>query len=162
MKKIPNTKVHYEIKYPNVTAVLDLELERFDKQYTLAQKWLDSRVMTDMLSYMPKQTSNFINVTKAMSEAIAGSGKVIAAAPPYGRFLYEGKVMVDELTGSTYARKGARKVLVSQFSGKTNAKEDIDFSKSKNTKATAKWFEEAKKNHGDKWLSKTKVLAGGG
>ena len=161
-KKIPNTHVHYSVKYPNMTAELDLELERFDWQYTRAQTLLDEMVLRDMEPYMPKETGTFINVTQAMSRAIAGSGKVIAAAPPYGRFLYEGKTMVDELTGSTYARKGAKKVLVSQFSGKTNAKENLDFSKSKNTAATAKWFETAKQNHGDMWINKIKKMAGGG
>ncbi len=64
--------------------------------------------------HMPMQTGQFINVTKAMSAAVAGTGKVVAAAPPMGRFLYEGRTMVDEKTGSPWARKGARKVLVSQ------------------------------------------------
>ena len=161
-KKIPNTHVHYNIQYPNITVEMDIDLERFEGQYSAAQTWLDQRVLRDMEPYMPKQTGDFINVTQAMSRAIAGSGKVIAAAPPYGRFLYEGKVMVDERTGSTYARKGAKKVLVSQFSGKTNAKENIDFSRSTNTQATAKWFEKAKENYGDMWIRKVKMKAGGG
>lgn len=161
-KKIPTTHVHYNIQYPNITAELDIDLERFDGQYSAVQTWLDQRVLRDMEPYMPKQTGTFINVTQAMSRAIAGSGKVIAAAPPYGRFLYEGKVMVDERTGSPYARKGAKKVLVSQFSGKTNAKENIDFSRSTNTKATAKWFEKAKENYGDMWIRNVKKKAGGG
>ena len=161
-RKIPKTKAHFEVRYPNMTAEMDIDLERFEEQYSRAQILLDNTVMLDMMKYMPKQTGTFINVTKAMSDAIAGSGKVIAAAPPYGRFLYEGKVMVDEQTGSTYARKGAKKVLVSQFTGRTNAKENIDFSKSAHTKATEKWFEEAKKNHGRKWIEKVKRDAGGG
>ena len=41
--------------------------------------------------HMPMQTGQFINVTKAMSAAVAGTGKVVAAAPPMGCFLYEGK-----------------------------------------------------------------------
>lgn len=104
-----------------------IDLSRFDEQFSRAQFELDSMVMTDMVPYMPMQTGQFINVTKAMSAAVAGTGKVVAAAPPMGRFLYEGKTMVDVKTGSPWARKGARKVLVSQYSGKTNAKPNLTY-----------------------------------
>ena len=75
-----------------------------------------------------------------------------------GRFLYYGKGMVDELTGSPWARKGAKKVLVTEFAGHTNAKEDLSYS---NPKATPKWFETAKKNHGKAWVTHVKKQAGG-
>ena len=103
-----------------------------------------------------------IDWTRVRSVAIAGSGKVVAAAPPYGRFLYKGKVMVDENTGSTWARKGAKKVLVSKYTGKTNAKENLEFSKATNPKSQPEWFEAAKASHGRKWIKDTKAIAGGG
>lgn len=78
---------------------LDLDLQRFEKQLQDAQYNLDNMVMTSMVPIMPMQTGNFIDITRGMSAARAGSGKVIAAAPPYGRFLYYGKVMVDSETG---------------------------------------------------------------
>lgn len=149
-------------KSGKTNASLHIDLGRFNNQYKKAQYWLDSQVMNDMEPYMPKRTGTFINITKAMSQAIAGSGKVIAAAPPYGRFLYYGKTMVDEETGSPFARKGAKKVLVSKYTGQTNARENLVFDTSKNAKATKEWFETAKNDNRKKWIKNVQKIAGGG
>ena len=138
---------------------LEIDLGRFQGQYSRAQFRLDSMVMTSMVPFMPMQSGVFINVTKGMSAAIAGSGKVVAAAPPMGRFLYYGKGMVDIETGSTYARKGTKKVLVSQFGGTTNAKEDLSYGR---PGAEKEWFEAAKKRDKAAWLRAVKKEAGGG
>lgn len=134
----------------NATIELEVDLSRFNKQYEKAQYVLDSAVMKDMTPYMPQRTGVFIDVTKAMSAAIAGSGTVIAAAPPMGRFLYEGKVMVDEKTGSPWARPGAKKIVTDR---------DLDYS---NPRATPHWYDTAKKNHGKSWVNTVKKIAGGG
>lgn len=161
-KVIAHIKYHYKKKSKDIYIEMDVDLSRFNKQYGQAQYLLDSMVMADMVPYMPKQTGTFIQVTRGLSAAIAGSGYVYAAAPPMGRYLYEGKTMVDELTGSPWARKGARKVLVSQYKGKTNAKEKLDISRSNNPDATAHWFDASKQACGQKWIKKTKKTAGGG
>lgn len=135
------------------TIELDVDLSRFEKQYGKAQYALDSMVMTSMQPYMPHRTGVFINVTKAMSAAIAGSGTVIAAAPPFGRFLYEGKVMVDPDTNSPWASPGAKKIVTDK---------DLDYDKSHNPKITEHWFDTAKKNHGASWIKAVKNIAGGG
>lgn len=137
----------------NSTIELDVDLSRFEKQYEKAQYKLDSMVMTDMKPYMPLRTGVFRDVTEAMSAAIAGSGTVIAAAPPFGRFLYEGKVMVDPETGSPWARPGAKKIVTDK---------DLYYDKSNNPKVTDHWFDTAKKNHGDSWVRAVKNIAGGG
>ena len=136
-----------------------LDLTRFGPQLSKAQYELDSMVMTSMVPFMPKQTSLFINITRAMSASYAGTGKVIAAAPPFGRFLYEGKTMVDEATGSPWARRGARKVLVSQYSGKTNARPNLTYS---SRGRSSHWFEKAKERDANKWIAKAKKTGGGG
>ena len=141
---------------------MDVDLSRFNKQYGRAQWLLDNQIMTDMIPFMPMQTGTFINVTRGLSAAIAGTGKVYAAAPPMGRYLYEGKTMVDELTGSPWARKAARKVLVSQYRGRTNAREKLDYSKAAHPGATSHWFDAAKKAYGKKWILKARQTAGGG
>lgn len=145
----------YEFKYENRTikGVMKIDLSRFEGQYSKAQYELDSMVMNSMIPYMPKQTGTFINVTQGMSQAIAGSGKVVAAAPPMGRFLYEGKVMVGEKTRSAFAAKGERK---------TTIEKPLHYSKHANPKVTDHWFDAAKKQHGAAWIKKTKQLAGGG
>lgn len=150
-------RIRYERDGEILRIDMDIDLSRFYDQYSRAQFELDSMVMTDMVPYMPMETDLFIDITRAMSAAVAGTGKVVAAAPPMGRFLYEGKTMVDEKTGSPWARKGARKVLVSQYSGKTNAKPNLTYAHGRQSH----WFEEAKKQHGKQWIAKTKRTAGG-
>lgn len=114
-----------------------------------AQFWLDSQIMTDMVPLMPHQTGTFINVTRARSAALAGSGKVVAAAPPMGRFLYEGKVMVDPETGSPWARAGAKKIVTDR---------PLKYS---NPSAVPHWFEAAKKTHLNEWIDGVKKKIGG-
>lgn len=150
IKMIAKIKYNYSTHGKDSDIELDVDLSRFEKQYGKAQYALDSMIMTSMQPYMPHQTGTFINVTKAMSAAIAGSGNVIAAAPPFGRFLYEGKVMVDTNTGSPWARPGAKKVVTDR---------DLKYS---NPKATPHWFDTAKENHGKSWIKAVKNIAGGG
>lgn len=158
---ISKTKHRIKVSSPNIKGSLFLNYDRFETQFRKAQYLLDSRVMDDMVSYMPMETGTFINLTRARSQAIAGSGKVYAAAPPYGRFLYKGKTMVDESTGSTWARKAAKKVLVSQYSGKTNAKEELAFSNEHHPKVEKEWFEAAKRDNRGSWIKLAKKTAGG-
>lgn len=127
-----------------------VDLSNFEKRYKEAQFWLDSQIMNDMKPYMPQQTNALINLTVAQSAALAGTGTVIAAAGPYGRFQYEGKVMVDPVTNSPLARKDATKVVTEK---------DLKYS---NPKATPQWFDTAKKNHGKAWVEGVKKRAGGG
>lgn len=152
-KHIAELNYKYAYKDRNVTAEMTIDLGRFDRQYGKAQYELDSIIMTDMVPYMPMQTGQFINVTRAMSAAIAGFGKVVAAAPPFGRFLYEGKVMVGELSGSPWAQKGERKVVTSR---------ELQYSTGANPKAQAHWFDASKAENVKKWVKKTKQIAGGG
>lgn len=114
-----------------------------------AQFWLDSQIMTDMIPLMPNQTGTFINVTRARSATLAGSGKVVAAAPPMGRFLYEGKVMVDPETGSPWARAGAKKIVTDR---------PLKYS---NPSAVPHWFEAAKGKHLSEWIDGVKKKIGG-
>lgn len=151
-------KISYELNGKTFEIQVSVDPGRFNKQFERAQFQLDSTIMTDMIPYMPMQTGQFINITKAMSAAVAGTGEICAGAPPHGRFLYEGKTMVDEKTGSPWARKGAKKVLVSQYSGKTNAKPNLTYSNGRQ----AHWFNAAKKNHCGEWVNIVKETAGGG
>ena len=149
-KMIEQIKWNYKDKGPNYQVNMHIDLDRFEKQYNLAQFALDSTIMANMVPYMPHDTGTFINVTKAMSAALAGTGKVVAAAPPMGRFLYEGKVMVDPVTNSPWARPGAKKVVTDR---------DLKYS---NPKATPHWFDTAKEKHGKSWVKLVKKEAGGG
>lgn len=141
---------------------INLDISRFDKQYQKAQYGLDGDVMTSMVPFMPMQEGNFVNVTRGASAAIQGSGQVYAAYGPAGRFLYEGKTMVSKDTGSTWAKLGVEKVLVSQYSGKTNAKQDLVYNKTAHPEAQAHWYDAAKERDGKQWVKSAKKTAGGG
>jgi hypothetical protein len=141
---------------------VNLNMSRFSRQYQEAQYLLDGMVMDSMVPFMPMITGDFINRTRIESTSLRGTGFVCAAAAPYGRFLYEGKGMVDEATGSPYARRGAKKVLVNQFSGRTAAKENLEYTKQAHPRAQAHWFDAAKRQYGSTWIRKVKAQAGGG
>lgn len=128
----------------------DVSLNRFEKQFQKAQFWLDGQVMNDMVPYMPHRDGTFVNLTRMRSAVLQGTGKVVAGAPPQGRFLYEGKVMVDPVTGSPWARKGAKKVVTER---------PLTYS---NPKATPHWFDAAKEAHSKAWVKGVKRIAGGG
>lgn len=132
---------------------IKVDLSRFERQFREAQYALDSAIMTSMVPFMPMETGNFIQRTRMISASMAGTGTVCAAAPPMGRFLYEGKVMVDELTGSAWARKGARKVVTDKA---------LDYFKGANPQVTDHWFDAAKKADLKDWVSLVKKTAGGG
>lgn len=129
---------------------VDINLDRFSKQFQDAQYWLDGQVMNDMVPYMPHRDGIFVNLTRTRSAALQGTGQVVAGAPPQGRFLYEGKVMVDPVTGSPWARKGAKKIVTER---------PLTYS---NPKATPHWFDTAKDVHGKAWIKGVKKIAGGG
>ena len=148
-------KIHH---FPNYSVVdgdvrVDIKLDRFSEQYNKAQYELDNMVMQSMVKYMPMQTGTFIQTTMAMSQAIAGSGKVVAAAPPMGRYLYEGKVMVGVNTGSAWARLGEKKVVTDR---------QLQYSTAAHPQAQSRWFEPAKQQFGEQWIAKVKKIAGGG
>lgn len=159
-------KTHYNHKI-SPDARLELDLSRFEKQFQDAQFALDSMVMTSMQPYMPHQTGTFINVTKAQSAALAGSGTVVAGAAPMGRFLYEGKKMVDSKTG-----KGPMKIPVDPggefvWRYRKGAKlkatnQPLNYDSSHNPNVTDHWFDAAKAKDGDNWVKVAKSIAGRG
>lgn len=131
---------------------VNISLNRFEKQFQEAQNWLDGQVFTDMEKYMPFRDGNMRNVSAIMSRSMQGSGRVIAGAPPYGRFLYEGKVMMDPATGSPWARAGAKKVATDR---------DLVFDKTAHPRATDNWFDAAKTENVKSWVKGVKRIAGG-
>ena len=128
---------------------IEVDLKRLENNFNRAQFALDSAIMTSMVPFMPRRDGQFIAVTKGMSAAVAGTGKVIAAAPPYGRYLYEGKVMIGEKSRSPWAKKGEKKVVTGR---------NLTYSGG----GRAHWFDAAKDADGDDWVKLVKQIAGGG
>ena len=143
-------KIHHFKSFTVITDSVDIkvDMKRLENNFNEAQFKLDSAIMTSMEPHMPMQSGQFIAVTKGMSAAIAGTGEVVAAAPPMGRFLYEGQAMVGVKSRSAWAKKGERK----EPSGKS-----LTYSR-----GGPKWFDKAKAKDGDNWVNLVKKTAGGG
>lgn len=151
--------VHF--KSPSGVRV-DIDMTQFNQNLKLAQYWLDSQVMSDMIPLMPMDTGTFIHNTVSRSQSLAGTGVVCAAAPPYGRYLYYGKVMVDSETG-----KGARpitlktgEVIFRHRRGATLTPTSRPLTY-QNPDAVPEWFEVAKEQHYRDWCDGVAKILGG-
>ena len=129
---------------------VEIDLTRISNNIKAAQYALDTQIMADMIPIMPRQTGNFVQMTNARSAAAAGTGYVWAGTPPFGRFLYYGKVMIDPVTGSAYARKGVKKIVTDK---------DLKFWY---PTAQAKWFEVAKSRNINNWVELVRKTCAGG
>lgn len=141
------TRIHHFEGFSVKRAGIDIELDmsRVEENFNKAQYALDSAVMTSMVPFMPHRDGSFINRTRQESASVAGTGKVYAAVGPQGRYLYQGELMVDPITRSAWARKGAKKVLAG-----------------KRLKSKSKWFDSAKSADLESWKRVAKKNAGGG
>ena len=131
----------FSIVAGEVTAVIDLSVyaERFDE----AQEWLGWRVLQDCQARMPIQTGSL----RQRSHPEDGGRRVVFPGP-YARFQYGGKVMVDPLTGSPWARRGAKKVLTDR---------PLKYA---DPAATDHWFEAAKAEFGQEWIAELNRMIG--
>ena len=143
-----------------------INLSRFDKQFQKAQYALDGQVMNSMVPFMPMVTGQFIDVTRAASAAIQGSGGVYAGVGPQARYLYEGKVMVDSRTmkGPSKIPTGPGEYVLRFRKGSKliATMRPLKYSNTAHPQATDHWFEPAKKKDGFKWVNMVKRIAGGG
>lgn len=55
-----------------------------------AQIWLDKEIMNDMRPKIPYRTGVFRRKIEAANRVFAGTGRVVTAAPPQGKWLYGG------------------------------------------------------------------------
>lgn len=94
------------------------------------------QVRKDTSPYVPFLTGSLDQRTQVVGDSVIYPG-------PYARFLYYGKVMVDPETGSTYAKKGATKVLTDK---------NLEFNKAGHNQAQSYWFEASKAENLKKWI----------
>lgn len=91
-----------------------------------------------------KDTAPYVPfLTGSLDQRTRVDGNEIIYPGPYARFLYYGKVMVDPETGSTYAKKGATKVLTDK---------NLEFNKAGHNQAQSYWFEASKAENLKKWI----------
>ena len=101
-----------------------------------AQTAVAIQAQKDTSPYVPALTGSLDQRTRVEENQIIYPG-------PYARYLYYGKLMVDPTTGSSYAPKGATKVLTDK---------NLVFNKAMHSQAQDHWFEASKAENMGKWL----------
>lgn len=104
----------------------EIKLSSLNPLFKRAQYYLSEQYLQACRARMPLRTGSLQQLSHTDDE-----GRKIVFPGPYARFLYYGKVMVDPVTGSPWAREGAQKVVTEK---------DLTFS---NPSATARWAEVA-------------------
>ena len=72
---------------------------RFNGRFRLAQIWLDRKFMEKMQPYVPYKTGVFLTKINAENAGKWGTGVIVVAVPPQGRYLYPG---VSPTTGRPF------------------------------------------------------------
>lgn len=93
------------------------------------------QIAKDTEPFVPAMTKSLADRTQVVENSVVYPG-------PYARFLYYGKVMIDPATKSTWAPKGATKVVTEK---------DLDIKPDVNPDAQAHWFEASRAQNLEKW-----------
>lgn len=91
------------------------------------QQFHTQNVLRRIIKYMPYQTGMTIKITVAQTDL---RKPLIVTDTPSARFLFNGKLMVSDVTGSAWARKGEAKHVVNQ---------PLSYNKTKNPQAGPRW-----------------------
>lgn len=102
---------------------------------TKAEHLLAQQVAKDTSPFVPMVTGSLDQRTRVEGDKVIYPG-------PYARYLYNGKVMVDPNTGSTFAPKGGTKVVTDR---------NLVFNQTVHSQAQDHWFEASKAQNKDKW-----------
>ena len=122
----------FTVNYAGMEAVKEkLALGCSKAEHLVAQQ-----VAKDTVPFVPALTGSLTQRTRVEDSKVIYPG-------PYARFLYYGKLMVDPITGSSYAPKGGTKVLTDK---------NLVFSKAMHPQAQAHWFEASKAQNLEKWV----------
>ena len=91
------------LKFSVYTDGMDAVKEAVAKGCSRAEHVLAVQVAKDTAPFVPMLTGSLRTLTRVTGNEVIYPG-------PYARYLYYGKLYVDPLTGSSYARKGITKV----------------------------------------------------
>lgn len=114
---------------------MDAVKEAISKGCDRAEHVLVVQVAKDTAPFVPMLTGSLRTRTKV-------TGNTVIYPGPYARYLYYGKLYVDPLTGSSYARKGVTKV-------PAVPEKDLIFHR---TGTCSHWFEASKAQNMEKWV----------
>ncbi len=114
-----------------------------------AHRNLKVNIMNAMMGFMPIRNGDLIGKTETANTLLLDDERMYAAAGtdangvPYGKFQYEGKVMIGEETGSPFARKNEKKVVTDR---------SLDQQHGGHPYAVPHWFEVAWKKYGKRLI----------
>lgn len=120
-----------------------VDLKRFAVGFEEAQAWLGERILTDCRARMPIKTGSL-----RQRSYTADGGRRVVFPGPYARFQYGGRVMIDPVTKSPWARPGAKKVLTDR---------PLQYA---DPAAVDHWFDAAKAEWGESWINDVKQRIG--
>lgn len=120
------------LKFSVQTDGMDAVKEAISRGCDRAEHVLALQVAKDTAPFVPMLLRTRTKVT----------GNTVVYPGPYARYLYYGKLYVDPLTGSAYARKGVTKV-------PAVPEKDLIFHR---TGTCSHWFEASKAQNMEKWM----------
>ena len=123
------------LKFSVHTDGMDAVKEAVSKGCYRAEHVLAVQVAKDTAPFVPMITGSLRTRTRV-------TGNTVVYPGPYARYLYYGKLYVDPLTGSSYARKGVTKV-------PAVPEKDLIFHR---TGTCSHWFEASKAQNMEKWV----------
>ena len=91
------------------------------------QMYQTNNVLNRIEKYLPHRSGNLIQGTHSSTNI---RKPLIVTPGPSARFLFHGKLMVSDVTGSAWAKKGETKHVVSR---------PLDYTKTRNPKAGPHW-----------------------
>lgn len=68
----------------------NIKFSVFGGRFRAAQLWLDREIMKDMRPLIPYRTGIFRKKIEANNRVFAGTGRIVTAVPPQGKWLYGG------------------------------------------------------------------------
>lgn len=136
------------------TIEVHVSMQPTAKRVQKAHNNLQVNISNSMQDFMPQRDGFLREQTRAANVLMIGTEWVYAAHTPgknYGRVTYRGLLMVDAVTGSPWARKGAKKVVTDRPLNLTRG----------NPNAQAEWFKAAKARDGKEWERRVQEDLGG-
>ena len=123
------------LKFSVHTDGMDAVKEALARGCSRAEHVLAVQVMKDTAPFVPMRSGSLRARTRV-------DGNLIIYEGPYARYLYYGKLYVDPLTGSPFARKGVTKI-------PATPEKDLKFW---HPGTRSHWFEASKAQNLQKWL----------